>query len=354
MREIKTIEVDRWEPSEKKGMVKHAGMISPQEAFDALDKHLKEADLMPDEYFNSNTWCWKDVKELPNYVCADCNVNWGGNEGIYLDISLLYRDERQQLQRFNFATGKTLGRTGDDFLRMSRIAAECSMMLNGRGDLVRFYEEPENIQLTAREKSLVVKALDVMGDKAADTMGYSSGEEYWDLKAKFEAVENVLAEKTPEEKLIEAVGEYGLEFSWCDSDIIDALVGMGITKEDFVKCGKYDFVKEYFESDDKDEQQPKPLDAVIQEAKDKQQNALEEVAEYLGAVKGDDIANFKKKYGITPDEILSNSSLLMQVAADKQRLGTNTEIALHNVCLTLQENKHADRLAELRKLKQER
>lgn len=354
MRELHTIEVDRWEPSEKKGMVRHAGMISPQEAFDALEKHLKEANLMPDEYFNPNSWYWKDVKELPDYVCADCNVNWGGNEGIYLDVSLLYRDEKQELKRFQFATGKTLGRTGDDFLRMSRIAAECSMMLNGRGDRVRFYEEPETIQLTEREKGLVAKALDFYGDRVADTQGYSAGEKYWDLKAKLEGVKNIQAEKTPEEKLIEAVAEYGLEYSWTDNDVIDSLVDMGITKEDFIKCGKYDFVKEYFESDDKEDQQFEPLDSVIREANIKQQAALEEVAEFLGAIKGNDVADFKKKYGITPGEILSNSSLLAQVAADKQRLGADTEIALHNVCLTLQENKHASRLAELRKLKQER
>lgn len=141
MRELKTLEVDRWEPSEKKGMLKHVGMISPQEAFDVLDEHLKKSGMLPDEYFSPNSWAWKGVNELPDYVQASCTVNWGGNEGIYLDISLLYRDEQQQLQRFNFATGKTLGTSGDDFLRMSRIAAECSMMLNGRGEIVRFYDD---------------------------------------------------------------------------------------------------------------------------------------------------------------------------------------------------------------------
>lgn len=159
MREIKTIDVDRYEPSDKPGMVKHVGMISPREAFDVLGKHLESEGLMPDEYFNLITYKGNEVKELPDYLCADCNVNWGGNEGIYLDISLLYSDENRQLQRFAFATGKTLGRTGDDFLRMSRIAAECSMMLNGRGDIVRFYEEERekkgievelNNQMTAR------------------------------------------------------------------------------------------------------------------------------------------------------------------------------------------------------------
>ena len=167
MREIKTIEVDRWVPSEKKGMVKHDGMISPHEAFDALEKHLKETDLMPDEYFSPNTWSWKDVKELPEYIRADCNVHWGGSEGIYLDVSLLYRDEKSELQHFNLATGKTLGESGDDFLRMSRIAAECSMMLNGRGEIVRFYEEEKEVH---KENGLSMEEKAVLYDKACESM----------------------------------------------------------------------------------------------------------------------------------------------------------------------------------------
>lgn len=163
MRELHTIEVDRWVPSEKKGMVKHVGMISPQEAFDVLKKHLEEAELMPDEYFISDSYGWKDVKELPNFHRASCDVHWGGSEGIYLDIDLVYRDEEQQLQHFHLATGKTLGESGDDFLRMSRIAAECSMMLNGRGEIVRFYEEPKKESFTWDEvKSLPFQVSDLV------------------------------------------------------------------------------------------------------------------------------------------------------------------------------------------------
>lgn len=144
MRELHTIEVDKWMPSEKKGMVKHAGMISPYDAFTELRKHLENVDLMPEEYFSMNPWSWKEKgfdEELPDYIRAECSVHWGGSEGIYMDIALLYRDKQNHLARLDFATGKTLGSSGDDFLRMSRIAAECSMMLNGRGEIVRFYDD---------------------------------------------------------------------------------------------------------------------------------------------------------------------------------------------------------------------
>ena len=47
--------------------------------------------------------------------------------------------------------------------------------------------------------------------------------------------------------LIEAMIEYGLEGNWCDSEIIDELVKIGITQDDFNKCGYENFVKDYFE-----------------------------------------------------------------------------------------------------------
>lgn len=79
MREIKTIEVDRYEPGEKPGTVKHVGMISPREAFESLKNYLESVGLLPDEYFNPDTFLWNDIKELPDYRRADCVVSWGGS-----------------------------------------------------------------------------------------------------------------------------------------------------------------------------------------------------------------------------------------------------------------------------------
>ena len=186
MVEIKTIETDRYENMDDGIHVKHVGMIKAQDAFDQLKAHLEKVGLLPDEYFDSNAWSWKGEQELPNYIRASCDVNWGGSEGIYFDISLLYR-ENNEIKRFNLATGKTLGETGDDYLKMSRIAAECSMMLNGRGSLVRVSENAyENNRFTEQEKRLIAKALDALGDRVADTEGYSAGEEYWSLAKRFE------------------------------------------------------------------------------------------------------------------------------------------------------------------------
>lgn len=196
MLEFKTIESDRYEKMVDGIHVKHVGMITAQEAFDQLKEHLKKVGLLPDEYFlvshniNAET-------ELPVFTDAICHTKWGGNEGVYIDIDLKYFDDfdetlpnnERQAHFFHLATGKTLGANGDDFLRMSRIAAECSMMLNGRGSIVRVSENVyENTHLTEQEKALVFKALDAMGDKVADTQGFSAGEKYWNLKEKFESI----------------------------------------------------------------------------------------------------------------------------------------------------------------------
>lgn len=51
---------------------------------------------------------------------------------------------------------------------------------------------PDSIQvtLTKDELSLLKESLDVMGDRLADRVGYSSGEKYWDLKEKLEGIES--------------------------------------------------------------------------------------------------------------------------------------------------------------------
>ena len=142
-RAVQTIEVDRWsEPVD--GRVKHLGMITAKEAFDALESHLESVGLVPDEYFTLSVGV-KGSQELPNFHTADCHVNWGTNEGIYLDISLLtWNDAEGRSDSFHFVTGKTLDASGDAFLMMSRIAAECSMMLNGRGRVVS-YGQPDEL-----------------------------------------------------------------------------------------------------------------------------------------------------------------------------------------------------------------
>lgn len=88
-----------------------------------------------------------------------CIPNFGASEGIYLDISLACRDKDGKRYFQNFATGKTLGETADDYYRMFRIAAECSLMLNGRGNT---YEQKKvDIVLTEQEAEAVGTVVDM-------------------------------------------------------------------------------------------------------------------------------------------------------------------------------------------------
>lgn len=142
MREIHTIDPAIWTEPNEKGLVRQIGMKTAKEVFDQLKAHLESKDLIPDEYFQLSSQV-DGKRELPRYRDAVCHTNWGGSEGIYIDIYLRYMDEDRNWRTMSLAVGKTLSESGDAFLHMSRIAAECSMMLNGWGEKVRFTELEE-------------------------------------------------------------------------------------------------------------------------------------------------------------------------------------------------------------------
>lgn len=145
MREIHTIDPAIWSEPNEKGLVRQIGMKTAQEVFDQLKTHLESLDMIPDEYFHLSSLI-DGRSTLPSYRDAICHTNWGGNEGIYIDILLRYTDENQKLCTMNFAVGKSLYASGDNFLHMSRIAAECSMMLNSWGDIVKIHGPEEKME----------------------------------------------------------------------------------------------------------------------------------------------------------------------------------------------------------------
>lgn len=156
MAAIKSFEVDRWSEKDGKGRVKHVGMLKMGEVFEMLKDHLLSKDMLPDKYFLISRNDWNEDWELPDYDYAICVPNYGGSEGIYLDISLVYQDEQERKQHLRFATGKTLKESADAFLKMARISAECSLMLNGRG--TRYTKSDVDISLNP-EQALYLTAL---------------------------------------------------------------------------------------------------------------------------------------------------------------------------------------------------
>lgn len=129
---IKSFDLDRWSEPDENRRVKHIGMADSKETFERLKKHLETEGLLPDEYFLHDHSIYGMTEELPDYYEALCIPNFGDSEGIYLDISLAYMKDNERCF-YPFATGKTLEESADAYFKMFRIAAECSLMLNGRG-----------------------------------------------------------------------------------------------------------------------------------------------------------------------------------------------------------------------------
>ncbi len=156
MVKIQTIDVDRWSEPDENHRVRHIGMADAQEVFDKLRAHLQQQDLLPDEYFSFS----RDLTgELPEFAEVLCVPSFGGSEGIYLDIDLICRKTDSPPQKIHFATGKTLGETADDYMRMFRIAAECSLMLNGCG--AAFERNEAILSLTEEELFEVQNVLEL-------------------------------------------------------------------------------------------------------------------------------------------------------------------------------------------------
>ena len=129
----KTIDCGIWTEPDEQNRIRKIDMRTFQEVFDELKSRLEDAGLIPDEYFNMSSSI-RDNEKMPDFNEAICHVNYGGSEGIYLNIILAYTDNNEKRTHFkDFATGKTLGETTADYYRMSLIAGECSMLLNGNG-----------------------------------------------------------------------------------------------------------------------------------------------------------------------------------------------------------------------------
>ena len=159
MAKIQTFELDRWSEPDENHRVKHIGMADAKETFDKLKTHLEAHGLLPDEYFSFSGKYEGLTGELPEFEEALCIPNFGSSEGIYLDISLACRDSDGKRYFQSFATGKTLGETADDYFRMFRIAAECSLMLNGRG--FSYERNNVNIVLTEKEAAAVANSVEL-------------------------------------------------------------------------------------------------------------------------------------------------------------------------------------------------
>jgi len=117
----KTISLEVWEPDPNMpGALRYAYGRKAIDVFNELNQHLKDTGFLPDEYFLMGIH-WEN-RSIPKEAWFTLDVDWGGSEGIYLDMNL-YWDENNTFRREPFITGKTLGETDDDMDKMFLIAS---------------------------------------------------------------------------------------------------------------------------------------------------------------------------------------------------------------------------------------
>ena len=116
---MKIIEFDRWTPSpDNPRKLEYAGQRTAEEVFEELKHRLEGQGYLPDEYFDLRSE-WEDGREIPKEADLFCTVDYGGSEGVYVDVYLKWYDNDQQKSvTSSFIVGKTLGENGNDLDRM--------------------------------------------------------------------------------------------------------------------------------------------------------------------------------------------------------------------------------------------
>ena len=163
---MEPIELSRWEPSpEDPRRKQYAGQRTAQEVFEELSHRLEGMGYLPDECFLMNR-DWENGREIPRDADIFCTTDYGGSEGIYLDVSLQWYENNRTVTR-NFITGKTLGETGADLDRMFLISSAITKAFHGdRGTYARYLrrgEQPEPeamiVHLNPAEQRTIIQAL---------------------------------------------------------------------------------------------------------------------------------------------------------------------------------------------------
>ena len=164
---MKQIEFERWEPdAENPCKLKYAGQRKAEDVFHELEARLDSVGYLPDEYFTMD-WRWEHGRQIPKGADFFCKTDYGGSEGIYLDVFLEWCEEGQRKTE-HFMTGKTLGESGADLDRMFLISSAITKAFRGDNSVHARYmvvgarPEPEEtmlLHLNPDEQRLVAQAL---------------------------------------------------------------------------------------------------------------------------------------------------------------------------------------------------
>ena len=126
------IEFEKWTPSAGDPRRRdYAGQRTAQEVFEELKYRLENQGYLPDEYFLLDSH-WENGREIPKDADVFCTTDYGGSEGVYLDVYLKWYDEQQKKRiTKSLSTGKTLGENGNDLDRMFLISSAITKAFHG-------------------------------------------------------------------------------------------------------------------------------------------------------------------------------------------------------------------------------
>ena len=164
---MKQIEFERWiQDAENPRKLTYAGQRTAEEVFHELEAQLDSVGYLPDEYLLLDSR-WQNGREIPKGADFFCKTDYGGSEGIYLDVYLEWQ-EGDKPKRDCFITGKTLGESGADLDRMFLISAAITKAFRGDNSVHARYmvvggqaetKEKMTLHLSPDEQRLVAQAL---------------------------------------------------------------------------------------------------------------------------------------------------------------------------------------------------
>ena len=127
---MEIIEFEKWKPSaENPRKREYAGQRMAQEVFEELKQRLESQGYLPDEYFLMDQH-WENGREIPKNADIFCTTDYGGSEGVYLDVYLKWPQDGKPVTK-SFITGKTLGENGNDLDRMFLISSAITKAFHG-------------------------------------------------------------------------------------------------------------------------------------------------------------------------------------------------------------------------------
>ena len=92
---MEIIELERWKPSaDNPHKLEYAGQRTGREVFAELKQRLESLGLLPDEYFLIGRH-WEHGEEIPKGADMFVTTDYGGNEGIYIDIYMKWYEDNK-------------------------------------------------------------------------------------------------------------------------------------------------------------------------------------------------------------------------------------------------------------------